>query len=145
MRRRKRTCGESNVLAFPFCTRATYFRRRNGSTLVNTPAGGSRGKGIAQRLAISERPSQADFMKPGGKVDSVNVAVPDHMHFSIAYSAIQKGKHVYCQKPLCHDVAEVRMLTQAAVRAGVITQLGTQVASTVHERTAVLWLREGRI
>src|SRR5208283_1837747 len=49
--------------------------------------------------------------KEGPHVDSVNAAVPDHSHFSIAYSAIQKGKHVYCQKPLCHDIAEVRALT----------------------------------
>ncbi len=79
------------------------------------------------------------------RIDSVNVAVPDHMHFAIAYSAIQKGKHVYCQKPLCHDVAEVRALTVAAGKQGVVTQLGTQVASSVHERTAVGWLREGLI
>jgi predicted dehydrogenase len=83
--------------------------------------------------------------KEGAQIDSVNVAVPDHMHFAIAYSAIERAKHVYCQKPLCHDVAEVRVLTQAAARKGVTTQLGTQVASSVHERTAVLWLREGRI
>jgi predicted dehydrogenase len=85
------------------------------------------------------------LQKEGDQIDSVNVAVPDHMHFAIAYSAIQCGRHVYCQKPLCHDVAEVRALSQEAARTGVITQLGTQVASTVHERTAVLWLREGRI
>jgi len=78
-------------------------------------------------------------------IDSVNVAVPDHTHFSVAFSAIQRGKHVYCQKPLCHDVAEVRTLTRAAVKRGVVTQLGTQVASTAHERTAVSWLKEGRI
>ena len=83
--------------------------------------------------------------KEDGRIDAVNVAVPDHMHFSIAWSAIEKGKHVYCQKPMCHDVAEVRALTQASVKNNVITQLGTQFASTVHERTAVLWLREGRI
>ena len=83
--------------------------------------------------------------KEGDRIDSVNAAVPDHTHFSIAYSAIQKGKHVYCQKPLCHDVAEVRALTQAAVKQGVVTQLGTQVASTIHDRTGVLWLKEGRI
>src|ERR1035437_6481571 len=60
-------------------------------------------------------------------------------------SAIQKGKHVYCQKPLCHDVAEVRALSQAAVKQGVVTQLGTQVAATIHDRTGVQWLKEGRI
>ena len=83
--------------------------------------------------------------KEGDGIDSVNVAVPDHMHFSIAYSAVQRSKHVYCQKPLCHDVAEVRLLTRAAIKNGVVTQLGTQVASTTNERTAVLWLKEGRI
>ena len=83
--------------------------------------------------------------KEGDQIDSVNVAVPDHMHFAIACSAVQKAKHVYCQKPLCHDVAEVRALTLAAVQQGVRTQLGTQVASTVNERTAVQWLKEGRI
>jgi predicted dehydrogenase len=80
-----------------------------------------------------------------GAIDSVNLAVPDHTHFSIAYSAIQRGKHVYCQKPMCHDVVEVRTLTEAAAKAGVVTQLGTQFAATVHERTAVLWLKQRRI
>jgi predicted dehydrogenase len=81
----------------------------------------------------------------GERLDSVNVAVPDHMHFSIAYRAVERGKHVYCQKPLCHDIAEVRALARAAVRRRVVTQLGTQMAATIHERTAVQWLREGKI
>src|ERR1043166_4777225 len=85
------------------------------------------------------------IQKEGDKVDSVNVTVPDHMHFIIAYSAIERGKHVYCQKPLCHDVAEVRALTEASIQKGVRTQLGTQIASTIHDRTAVMWLKEGRI
>ncbi len=81
----------------------------------------------------------------GERIDSVNVAVPDHMHFAIAYSAIRRAKHVYCQKPLCHDIAEVRLLTEEAASMGVKTQLGTQVASSIHDRTAVVWLKEGRI
>lgn len=78
-------------------------------------------------------------------IDSVNVTVPDHNHFIIAYHAIRAGKNVYCQKPLCHDVAEIRALTQAAVRAGVVTQLGTQVAATAGDRIGVQLLREGVI
>ncbi len=85
------------------------------------------------------------LQKEGVRIDSVNVAVPDHTHFSAAYSAARHGKHVYCQKPLCHDLAEVRALTRAAVKRGVVTQLGTQMAATIHERTAVQWLKEGRI
>jgi predicted dehydrogenase len=83
--------------------------------------------------------------KEGDRIDSVNVTVPDHNHFSIAWQAIRKGKHVYCQKPMCHDVAEVRALTEASVRYGVITQLGTQFASRPGDRTAVQLLKEGAI
>jgi|YelNatPaOPRAMG01_1025707.scaffolds.fasta_scaffold00311_9 predicted dehydrogenase len=79
------------------------------------------------------------------RIDSVNVTVPDHMHFAIAYSAIERGKHVYCQKPMCHDVAEVRVLAQAAAKRRVVTQLGTQGASTAGERTAVQLLASGVI
>lgn len=85
------------------------------------------------------------FKAEGSKIDSVNVTVPDHNHFAIAIQAIRAGKHVYCQKPMCHDVAEVRALTQAAVRAGVITQLGTQVASGIGDRIAVQWIRDGAV
>ncbi len=83
--------------------------------------------------------------KEGDKIDSVNVSVPDHTHFSSAYSAISRGKHVYCQKPMCHDIAEVRALTNAAAAHGVMTQLGTQFAASIHDRTFVTWVREGRI
>ncbi len=83
--------------------------------------------------------------KEGDRVDSVNVTVPDHMHYPIAYEAIRRGKHVYCQKPMCHDVAEVRLLTEAALKREVITQLGTQMASGHGDRTTVQWLRDGVI
>lgn len=81
----------------------------------------------------------------GNKIDSVNVTVPDHMHFSIAMNAVQAGKHVYCQKPLCHDVAEVRELTRATEKAGVKTQLGTQAAAGFGDRTFVHWVKSGVI
>jgi predicted dehydrogenase len=83
--------------------------------------------------------------KEGDKIDSVNVTVPDHNHFPIAYKAIREKKHVYCQKPMCHDVAEVRKLTEAAVKAGVITQLGTQIASRKGDRIAVQLIKDGAI
>jgi len=78
-------------------------------------------------------------------IDSVNVTVPDHNHFPIAYNFIKKGKHVYLQKPMCHDVAEVRILTEATIKAGVVTQLGTQYASLKGDRTAVRLLKDKAI
>ncbi|EON77118.1 putative NADH-dependent dehydrogenase [Lunatimonas lonarensis] len=83
--------------------------------------------------------------KEAGNFDSINVSVPDHNHFAIAFESIRMGKHVYCQKPMCHDVAEVRALTQAAAKKGIVSQLGTQHASGLGDRTAVQWIKEGHI
>ncbi len=85
------------------------------------------------------------FDKEGDKIDSVNVTVPDHMHFPIAYRAIERGKHLYCQKPMCHDLAEVRKLSEAAIEKGVVTQLGTQHASEIGDRMTVQLLKSGAI
>lgn len=49
------------------------------------------------------------------------------MHYPIAMAAMRRKKHVYCQKPLCHDVAEVRALTAAAAKTKVVTQLGSRL------------------
>jgi len=78
----------------------------------------------------------------GDKIDSVNVSVPDHMHAAIVVTALRAGKHVYCQKPLCHDVAECRVVAAEATKAGVVTQLGTQHASGIGDRMAVQFLRD---
>lgn len=83
--------------------------------------------------------------KEDDNIDSVNVTVPDHNHFPIAYKAIKRGKHVYCQKPMCHDVDEVRALTEAAVKAGVITQLGTQYAAGKGDKIGVQLIKDKAI
>ena len=64
--------------------------------------------------------------KEGDKIDTVSVSTPDHMHAPICMSAINKGKHVFVQKPLTHDVYEARRLTEAAAKAQLATQMGIQ-------------------
>jgi predicted dehydrogenase len=54
-------------------------------------------------------------------LDSVNVSTPDHMHAPIAMSAMQLGKNVYCQKPMTHDLHEVRTLTEFARKKRLVT------------------------
>jgi predicted dehydrogenase len=78
-------------------------------------------------------------------IDSVNIAIPDHMHAPVAMSAIHLGKHVYCEKPLTHEVYESRKLRLAAREAGVVTQMGIQIHSHDFYRTAVIWLKAGAI
>ncbi len=78
-------------------------------------------------------------------IDSVNVSTPDHTHAPASMTAIRKGKHVYCEKPLTHEVYETRRLTEAARKKGVATQMGIQIHSHDFYRTAVIWAREGAL
>lgn len=59
-------------------------------------------------------------------IDAVVVATPDHTHFHPAYAAMELDKHLYLEKPMAHNVWEVRKLTELAARKGVATQLGMQ-------------------
>ena len=78
-------------------------------------------------------------------IDSVNVSTPDHMHAIMAMSAMQLGKHVYCQKPLAHDLYEIRKMTETAHRRGLVTQMGIQIHSVSHYRMASRLIRDGVI
>jgi predicted dehydrogenase len=60
------------------------------------------------------------------EIDAVTISTPDHMHFPQAMMAMALGKHVYVQKPLTHTVAEARMITEAARKYKVQTQMGNQ-------------------
>jgi predicted dehydrogenase len=79
----------------------------------------------------------------GDRIDSVSITVPDHMHAPITLEALRRGKHVYCQKPLTHDVFEARVVARAAQAAGKVTQLGTQFAAGAGDRMAVELLQQG--
>lgn len=73
-------------------------------------------------------------------IDAVTVETTDNLHALAAMAAIKRGKHVYCQKPLTHDVYEARMLTQAARKAGVATQMGNQGHSMESNRLVYEWI-----
>ena len=83
--------------------------------------------------------------KEGKELDSVNVSTPDHLHASMGMSAMQMGLHVYGQKPLAHDVYEVRRLTEYAKENKLITQMGIQIHSAKEYRTAVKLVHDGVI
>ena len=67
--------------------------------------------------------------KEGKNMDAVVITTPDHMHAPMAMAAKELGKHVYVEKPLTHDIYEARMLTEAAKKYRVVTQMGNQGAS----------------
>ena len=78
-------------------------------------------------------------------IDVVMIATPDHTHAAISMAAMRRGKHVYCQKPLTHDIYESRMLAKAAKEEGVVTQMGIQGHSAEGGRLICEWIADGAI
>jgi predicted dehydrogenase len=79
------------------------------------------------------------------QIDGVVISTPDHTHFHTAWWALERGKHVYLEKPLAHEVEEVRRLTEAARRRGLATQQGMQRHATPGLRAGVEIVKAGLI
>lgn len=78
----------------------------------------------------SNQPFFEDFRemldKMHKEIDAVVISTPDHTHFAAAMAAMERGIHVYVQKPLAHNVWQLRTLLKARERYGVVTQMGNQ-------------------
>lgn len=84
--------------------------------------------------------------KLGKDIDALLISTPDHMHGPIALAAMQLGIHVHVQKPLAHNIAELRMMqVMAQKNPKLITQMGTQIHSHSAYRTAAATVRSGAI
>ena len=78
-------------------------------------------------------------------VDAVLCATPDHAHAVVSLRAMREGKHVYCEKPLTHNVGESRLVAKVAKETGVATQLGNQGHSSENVRRIVELIQAGTI
>ncbi|HML75030.1 MAG TPA: Gfo/Idh/MocA family oxidoreductase [Anaerohalosphaeraceae bacterium] len=81
----------------------------------------------------------------GKDIDAVVIATPDHTHAVVAMECMRRGKHVYVQKPLTKTVYEARMMTEAARKYNVITQMGNQGHSGEGIRLICEWIWDGAI
>lgn len=110
---------------------------------------------VDDRMAVNGRkkwpraPYYKDYRemldKEHKNMDAVIITSPDHMHAVQALAAIQLQKHVYCEKPLTHDIYEARILTQAAKKYKVVTQMGNQGSSGNDTRLIETWIQSGVI
>ncbi len=66
------------------------------------------------------------FDKESKNIDAVLVSTPDHTHAVAAVWAMERGKHVYVQKPLTRTIWEARLLKAAAEKHKVASQMGNQ-------------------
>ena len=88
-----------------------------------------------------------DFRKmlEQNNIDAVVVSTPDHTHAPAANMAMKLGKHVYCEKPLTHNIYEARKLAQTAAKYNLATQMGTQIHEGDNYRRVVELIQSGAI
>jgi predicted dehydrogenase len=67
-----------------------------------------------------------EMLEKESAIDAVLCATPDHLHAYVSILAMRQGKHVYCEKPLTHNVWEARQVAKVAKETGVATQMGNQ-------------------
>ena len=77
--------------------------------------------------------------------DAVVVSTCEHTHAFATLPALQLGKHVYCEKPLTHGIWEARVIQEAAAKAKVATQMGTQIHAGDNYRRVVELVQSGAI
>jgi hypothetical protein len=148
-----------------------FLRGQNLNSKLNIAIIGAGGRGAANSQSVSTenivalcdvdegRLSKAAQKFPGAKkyvdfrqvfdeartFDAVVVSTAEHTHAFATLPALQLGKHVYCEKPLTHSVEEARVIAKAARKAGVATQMGTQMHGTDNFRRVVELIQSGVI
>lgn len=90
----------------------------------------------------------ADFRKVfdhAQQFDAVVVSTCEHTHAFATMLALQHGKHVYCEKPLTHNIWEARKIREAAAKAKVATQMGIQIHANENYHRVVELVQGGAI
>jgi predicted dehydrogenase len=134
--------GNQNVQVVAICD-VVKERREHGKEMVEKRYGEQKKtdfKGCQTYNDFRELLARAD-------IDAVVIATPDHWHAIPCVQAAAAKKHIYCEKPLTHTIAEGRKIVEAAKKNGIIFQTGSQQRSEFggHFRKAVELVRNGRI
>ena len=102
----------------------------------------------AAQKQFGDARTYADFRKLYEQVDDVDgvvVSTAEHTHAYATMPALKMGKHVYCEKPLTYNIDEARQITAEAKRAGVATQMGTQIHARDNYHRVVELIQSGAI
>lgn len=100
-------------------------------------------KGNTKR--VSQYNDFRKMMQNASELDGIVISTPDHTHAYIALMALKMGKHVFCEKPLTHNIWEAREVAKVTKETGLMTQMGNMGHSTDGIRETVEYLRAGVI
>ena len=105
---------------------AFYYRGLAGRKPVQGRGSKSTTRRRRPTLRCAEYEDFRVLLEKEKSVDAVLCATPDHLHAYVSILAMRAGKHVYCEKPLTHNIREARLVAQVAKDTGVATQMGNR-------------------
>jgi predicted dehydrogenase len=167
----RRTFHKASAAAVATLAAPRFLRARNANDKLNIAIIGSGGRGganlggvasenivvlcdvnqAAVDAAAAKHPGATKFKdfrqvfdKPGA-FDAVVVSTCEHTHAFATMLALKHGKHVYCEKPLTHNIWEARQIREAAAKTKVATQMGIQIHATENYRRVVELIQGGVI
>ncbi|HXT71642.1 MAG TPA: Gfo/Idh/MocA family oxidoreductase, partial [Vicinamibacterales bacterium] len=125
---------------------ASALQKAADAKWTQTPLATSRARFVSEQIPrLKKYRDYREMLDRQKDIDAVIVATPDHMHAVIASAAMDAGKHVYVQKPLCWSVHEARHLAKKAAATKVVTQMGNQGHSNDEARRGQEYLAAGAI
>ena len=103
--------------------------RERVAALCDVDFSGSASKSVKRFPKAKQYADYRVMLDKEKDIDAVTISTPDHVHGPAAVFAMERGIHVYVQKPMTHNIKEARTLTQMARDQKVVTQMGNQGGS----------------
>ncbi|MFT4735895.1 MAG: putative dehydrogenase [Arcticibacterium sp.] len=119
--------------------------RENVVALCDVDFGGSAKSSVKAFPKAKLYADYREMLDNEKSIDAVTISTPDHIHGPAAAYAMQRGKHVYVQKPLTHNIREARILTQMARSQKIVTQMGNQGGSNPLLGMVQGWIDSGKL
>ncbi|AWM35759.1 Inositol 2-dehydrogenase [Gemmata obscuriglobus] len=167
----RRSLLKTSAVAATALAAPNYIRARNANEKLNVAIIGAGGRGAANLNGVAsenivalcdvstpavekaaEKHTSArkftDFRKVferAKEFDAVVVSTCEHTHAFATLLALQHGKHVYCEKPLTHNIWEARVIREAAAKTKLATQMGTQIHAEDNYRRVVELVQTGAV
>lgn len=122
---------------------ASVDKRERVVALCDVDFSGSATRSVKNFPKAKQYPDYRVMLDKEKDIDAVTISTPDHVHGPAAAFAMERGKHVYVQKPLTHNIREARMLTGMARKNKIVSQMGNQGASNPLLNKVRKWVDSG--
>jgi predicted dehydrogenase len=119
--------------------------REPARRLVETYYGSRKGSASGRYQGCKAYKDYRELLEKESGLDAVYIATPDHWHAPISIAAMRKRKHVLCQKPMTHSIADARRVAAVAKEMGVTTSVTVNNPSSDSTRLISEWIADGAI